>query len=114
MLHVNKLLIAFALTGLAACGHTSDPPVLATTPQIVIPRPAPVQLENIEVFVATQQNVNELNQRLNSGEVLVAMTREEFEQLLQNNQQVVVFIANSQSVMDQYEARITRAENNSN
>lgn len=108
---INKLIAVACLPlALIACVHTNSPDT-TVIPDIVVARPAPINLHKPQIVVVNQQNVDEFIRLVNSGQIMVTMSLEEFEQLVENNQQIAVFIANQTAVIDVYENRITRENN---
>lgn len=103
---VFKIIAVAALAlSLAACGHT--PNVAGPVPDILVTRPAPVTLQQPNVIVVNRENLDEFNALVESGAIIIAMPLEEFNKILENNQQVMVFMSNQDAVIDTYESRIT-------
>jgi hypothetical protein len=106
MLHVNKIICLAGLLFLASCGHLRENQTTVTVPQTIIARPATPVLSAPTVIVVNRQNLSDFVELINSGEIVIALTQEQFELLLENQQQILVFIANQNSVLNQYESRI--------
>jgi hypothetical protein len=105
MLHVNKIICLAGLMFLAGCGHLNEQTTV-NVPQTIIARPATPVLTTPSVIVVNRENLSEFIRLVNSGEIIIALTQEQFELLIENQQQILVFIANQNSVLNQYESRI--------
>lgn len=103
----NVIKAIFLSLALAACQTTKLPDVVPQVQQTIIPRPSSPVYEAPRVMVINRQNIEQFRQMVNSGQIIiVAMTQEEFNKILETQQQVIVHIANMNLVLDQYEARI--------
>lgn len=93
-----------ALVVLSACATTDGS---GPVPDIIVPRPAPITLQQPDTMVVNRTNIDQFVALVQSGKVMVAMTQEEFDKIIENNQQVMVYMSNQNDVIDTYESRIT-------
>lgn len=104
MPHALKPLLLSLTLFFTACAHTESP--VGPVSDIIVPRPAPVTLEQPNIMVINRSNIEEFTALVQSGVIIVAMPIEEFNKLLENNQQIIVYMANQNAVIDVYEQRI--------
>lgn len=103
----NAIKGLFLALALGACATTPDINVTPNAPDVVIARPTAPAIHEPGFTVVNRENFEQLRTLVNSGEIIIVMTREEFNALLENNQQIIVYFANTNSVLNQYESRIT-------
>lgn len=105
---VSKLsVIALAAFALSACSTTQG---RGPVSDVVVPRPAPVSLNQPRVMVVNRENIDEFVALVQSGQIMVTMPLEEFNRIIENNQEVMVFMSNQDHVIDTYEGRITNTD----
>ena len=95
-------------------------PTVVETPEIekpnirIVPRPAPIKMRNADIIVVTNQNLEEVIQRVKAEQgdfVLYAMTAQSFEALALSFEQIKKFIEEQNAVILYYEEAVKPKEN---
>ena len=88
---------------------------MVETPQIeapdirIVPRPDPIQMRNADIVVVTEQNLDEVIERIKAEQgdfVLYAMTAQSFEALALSFEQIKKFIEEQNAVILYYEEAV--------
>lgn len=121
-----SLVLLTVLVGASACSRLSPVkevvtvPTVVETPEIekpnirIVPRPTPIKMRNADIIVVTNQNLEEVIERVKAEQgdfVLYAMTAQSFEALALSFEQIKKFIEEQNAVILYYEEAVKPKEN---
>ena len=114
------LVVVSACSRLSPVKEVVTVPTVVETPEIekpnirIVPRPTPIKMRNADIIVVTNQNLEEVIERVKAEQgdfVLYAMTAQSFEALALSFEQIKKFIEEQNAVILYYEEAVKPKEN---